>query len=296
MLNNNTINEIQTNDNPGVEYEIALFYRLLQIKPDEASRVLSAIESRHDSERVMEIVSHSDPQRILQQLGTVDYTLTDVSFETQNDEVGPADLVLHVKGTDGVPKKVGLSVKYSNTCTLNVTGRRFITDAQIAELKGRLPEFTKKYISEMTGLYGDVDRWFRQRKPSKITDEYIDMIRDAVIKNWPNVENKSALLGNLFHADSPIDFWVVTYGKQGYTLKTIPETIESSRAAEVTVSKLDTSYVAFNLGEKRIGHMQVKFNNGFIERCKKSNPDIVWQGVRMAYGQPFSSWNFSTEK
>jgi len=42
--------------------------------------------------------------------------------------------------------------------------------------------------------------------------------------------------------------------------------------------------------------MQVKFNNGFIEKCKKKTPDIVYEGVKMAYGQPFSSWNFSVEE
>ena len=42
--------------------------------------------------------------------------------------------------------------------------------------------------------------------------------------------------------------------------------------------------------------MQVKFNNGFIEKCKKKTPDIVCEGLKMAYGQPFSSWNFSVEE
>lgn len=148
----------------------------------------------------------------------------------------------------------------------------------------------------MTQTYGDVDEWFRQRKKSKVTDEYIDLIRDEVIKNWPNVQNKGSLLSALFHSDSPIDFWVVTYGNKGYTLKTTPQTIDMSRANDVTVGKFQTCYVAFYLDGKMVGHMQVKFNNGFIEKCKKISPDIVYQGVRMSYGQPFTSWNFSVEK
>lgn len=42
-----------------------------------------------------------------------------------------------------------------------------------------------------------------------------------------------------------------------------------------------------------IGKMQVKFNNGFLEQCKKLYPDVVEQGVRITFGKPFGSWNFS---
>lgn len=296
MLYHNTLYEIQTNENPGVEYEIALFYKLLQIKPDEASQVLAAVKSRHDAQKVMDIISFSNPVIILHQLQLIGLRLADVSFETQNDDVGPADLVLFVRDSKGISNRIGLSVKYANTCTLNVTGRNFITETQISELRRQLPAFTKMYIQEMTDLYGDVGNWFRQRKPSKTTDAYIDKIRDAVILNWPYVKNKNTLLSALFHSDSPIVFWVVTYNNRGYTLKTTPQTIESRRADDVTVGKMGTSYVAFYLDGRRVGHMQVKFNNGFIEKCKKAKPDVVWQGVKMAYGQPFSSWNFSTEK
>ena len=296
MLHSNTIYEVKTNENPGVEYEIALFYRLLSNHPDEAAQVKAAIDSRYDSGKIHDIIGITNPNIILRELQLRNLILVDVSFETQNDEVGPADLVMFVKDNIGTTKKIGLSVKYANTCTLNVTGRNFITDAQIAELRKQLPAYTQKYIEEMTESYGAVENWFRQRKPSRTTDAFIDKIRDAVIANWPNVKNKSALLSALFHSDSPIEFWVVTYDKKGYTLKTTPQTVEKRRASDVTVSKMETSYVAFYLDGRRVGHMQVKFNNGFIEKCKKTVPDVVCQGVKMAYGQPFSSWNFSTEK
>lgn len=296
MLHNNTIHEVKTNYNPGVEYEIALFYKLLANRPEEATKVKAAIDSRYDSGKIDDIIRMTNPSTVLQALKSKNLSLSDVSFETQNDEVGPADLVLYVKDNTGKEQKIGLSVKYANTCTLNVTGRNFITDAQIAELKRQLPDYTKRYIQEMTETYGNVNNWFRMRKPSRTTDAFIDKIRDAVISNWPNVQNKSALLSALFHSDSPIEFWVVTYDKRGYTLKTTPQTVEKRRAKDVTVSKMETSYVAFYLDGRRVGHMQVKFNNGFIEKCKKANPDVVWQGVPMAFGQPFSSWNFSTEK
>lgn len=296
MLYHNTLNEITSNINTGVEYEIALFYKLLENKPAEQKQVMSAIQSRYDAAKVKSIITYTDTNIILSSLNKRGLEYVDAAFETQNDEVGPADIVLITKDNSSKQVKIGLSVKYANTCTLNVTGRNFITDSQISELRAKLPNYTQDYINEMTATYGDVSKWFRMRKPSRVTDAYIDLIRDAVISNWKNVHNKTSLLSALFHSDSPIEFWVVTYTNTGYTLKTKPQTIDMRRAGDVTVGKYQTSYVAFYLDGVMVGHMQVKFNNGFVEKCKKINPDIVCQGVKMAYGQPYSSWNFSVEK
>ncbi len=296
MLYHNTLNEITSNINTGVEYEIALFYKLLENKPAEQKQVMSAIQSRYDAAKVKSIITYTDTNIILSSLNKRGLEYVYAAFETQNDEVGPADIVLITKDNSSKQVKIGLSVKYANTCTLNVTGRNFITDSQISELRAKLPNYTQDYINEMTATYGDVSKWFRMRKPSRVTDAYIDLIRDAVISNWKNVQNKTSLLSALFHSDSPIEFWVVTYTNTGYTLKTKPQTIDMRRAGDVTVGKYQTSYVAFYLDGVMVGHMQVKFNNGFVEKCKKINPDVVCQGVKMAYGQPFSSWNFSVEK
>ena len=297
MLYSTTLQEISYNINTGVEYEIALFYKLLlSIKPDEAAIVMNVVNTRYDADKVNAIISMTDIAPISFELSAMSLELYDVSFETQNDNVGPSDVVMNVIDENGVTSKIGLSIKYSNTCTLNVTGRKFITDTQITQLKGLLPQYTRDYIYEMCQTYGAVGNWFHKRKPSRTTDEYIDLIRDAVIANWPNVANKTNLLSVMFHSDSPIPFWVVTYEKNGYSLKTIPETIDMSRADDVIVCKYDTSFVAFYLDGRKIGQMQVKFNNGFVEKCKKINPDVTCQGVNMAYGQPFSSWNFSVEK
>lgn len=296
MLYNSTLSEITNNINTGVEYEIALFYKLLKNNVEEQSQVENAFLRRHDSSKIQSIISQTDIsiiERVLKRKGLI---LCDASFETQDDSVGPSDIIMIVKNENGITEKIGLSVKYSNTCTLNVTGRNFITDEQISKLKAELPYYSKLYIEEMNSSYGDVDNWFRKRKPSKTTDAYIDLIRDAVIENWPHINNKVALLSECFHSDSPITFWVVTYQKKGFDLQTTPQTIEVRRANDVIVKKYQTSYVAFYLDGRMIAHMQVKFNNGFIEKCKKKKADIIEQGVRMSYGQPFSSWNFSVEK
>lgn len=295
MLYSSTLSEISNNINTGVEYEIALFYKLLSGNSSEQTKVMDAINTRYDVSKIKGIISQTDMASIENALKMRGLILDDVTFETQNDEVGPADIVLLVHN-GSTKSKIGLSVKYANTCTLNVTGRNFITDSQINQLKKQLPAYTQKYIQEMTRKYGDVGNWFRMRKPSDTTDEYIDLIRDAVIENWKNVRNKTSLLSALFHSDSPIEFWVVTYNSGGYTLKTKPQTIDMSRANDVTVGKYQTSFVSFYLDGTMVGHMQVKFNNGFVEKCKKKTPDVICQGVEMAYGQPFSSWNFSVEK
>lgn len=296
MLYLTTLNEIATNINTGVEYEIALFAKLIEKNNTAFSKVINTINKRHDSSKVLQIMRMTNIQIILDELAKREMKLKDAAFETQNDEVGPADIVMIVEDSNKNESKIGLSVKYANTCTLNVTGKNFITESQIRDLRSQLPSYTQQYIQEMTDLYGDVDNWFRMRKPSKTTDAYIDLIRDAVIENWGNVRNKTTLLSALFHSDSPIEFWVVTYGNSGYSLKTKPQTIDMSRADDVTIGKYQTSYVAFYLDNKMVGHMQVKFNNGFIEKCKKIKPDVIYQGIRMSYGQPFSSWNFSVEK
>ncbi len=296
MLYQNTLREIRENINTGVEYEIAMFYALLTIKPDEQALVMNAIHNRWDTEKVKKIISYTDTQKVVSALKQRGLSLVDVSFETQNDEVGPADVLMFVKEQNNIIGKIGLSIKYANTCTLNVTGRNFITDDQILQLRKLLPKYTSLYIQEMTKLYGDVNNWFRKRKPSKVTDAFIDLIRGEVIKNWKKVPNKTTLLSALFHSDTPIEFFVVAYTSKGYFLKTKPQTIDMRRADDVTVGKYQTSYVAFYLDGEMVGHMQVKFNNGFVEKCKKLKPDITHQGVNMSFGQPFSSWNFSVEE
>lgn len=296
MLYRNTISEIVNNINTGVEYEIALFYCLLENQPAEQSLVKSALNTRFDRTKVKSIIEYTDISSIKKSLKDRGLTLVDASFETQNDDVGPADIVMIAADARGSRKKIGLSVKYANTCTLNVTGRNFITADQIEGLRNLLPLYTQKYIWEMNEIYGNAENWFRKRRPSSVTDEYIDLIRDAVIENWNNVNNKTSLLSALFHSNSPIEFWVVTYKKNGFELKTEPPTIDMKRAKDVTVCKYKTSYVAFYLDGKKVGHMQVKFNNGFVEKSKKKVPDVVCQGIEMAFGQPFTSWNFSVEK
>ena len=269
MLYHNTLNEIEKNTNPGVEYEIALFARLIESKEEEYKKVLCSIDKRSDKLKVLEIQKNTNIHLIVNELRKRGYSLLDASFETQNDEVGPSDIVMIVEDNNQSKQKIGISVKYANTCTLNVTGKSFISDTQIFELKEKLPQYTRMFIEEMSNRYGSVSNWFRVRKcskTSKTTETYIDLIRDAVIVNWPNVQNKEELLSSLFHSDSPIEYWVFTYTPRKYKLNTNPPQIDLCRAKDIIVMKYKTSYVAFYLDGIKVGHMQVKFNNSnFME-------------------------------
>lgn len=295
MLYHYTLNEIRTNVNPGVEYEIALFY-VLCTDTQERNQIMSAIKQRGDMNKVLSIINRTSSQEINSFLANRGLSLVDCSFETQNDDVGPADIVMHVEDNAGKQSKIGLSIKYANTCTLNVTGRRFITDAQISNLRQRQVQYTDQYVKEMTATYGSVENWFRKRKPSESTNQFIDLVRDAVIENWPYLTDKEALLEDLYQSSSPIEYWVFKYTNRSYEINNKPFHVSSQLANRIEVRKMDTSYVAFYLDDTRIGHMQVKFNNGFVEKCKKQKADLVVEGVRMSYGQPFSSWNFSIEQ
>lgn len=295
MLYPNTISEIITNKNTGVEYEIAMFYQLLGTD-SERQQVLSAMQTRSDYEKIVGIIDNTDITLILHSLEERNLELVDVSFETQEDRIGPSDIVMNVKDVYGCTQKIGLSVKYANSCSLNITGRKFITDDQISELKSLLPQYTQRFLIDMNQRFGSVSNWLHTRKQSHITDEYVDLLRDAVIHNWRNVENKAQLLSSMFHQNSPIEFWLVTYNKRGYKVNTQPPSVDERCANEVFVRKYESSYIDFCYGNRVLGRMQVKFNNGFIEKCKKKKADIIWDGERISYGHPFSSWNFSTLK
>lgn len=299
MLHNHTIQEIKNNTNPGVEYEIALFYKLLPNGSDEANRVMSAINARQDARIIKDIIATTDKGIVLQELCNKGLSLNDVSFETQDDAVGPADIVLYVSDKTGKSYKLGLSVKYANRNTLNPTAKKFITEQQIKVLQEQFDQvYIPAFLKEMKKKYGHVSNW--KRKRSDTADKFYDLMRDAVIDNWPNVPDKISLLAAMFHSDSPIPFWVINYNNNGYNIETEPDTIDEKRVNDIVVEKYKDAFVAFKLDGKIFGKVQVKCNNGFIEdqfnhagKAKKKNPDFTIDGQPRIKGKPFGSWDFT---
>lgn len=302
MLYPNTLNEIEKNTNPGVEYEIALFARLIESKAEEYRKVLCSIDKRSDKLKVLEIQKNTSIQLIVNELKKRGYSLIDASFETQNDNVGPSDIVLEVKDSSDKISKLGLSVKYKNKNSLNPTARKYITDDQIKKLKCLYDnEYIPKYIEEMKKTYGNISNWNRKR--SKVADAFYDLIRDAVIENWPNVSNKTTLLAQMFHANSPIPFWVINYSDRGYSIETDLKTVDEGKVNDIVVEKYCDAFVAFKLDGRIIGKIQVKCNNGFIEdqfnhagKAKKKKPDFIIDGAPRIKGKPFGSWDFTLGK
>lgn len=296
MSSQSIIHDLSHNYNTGVEYEIALFYTLLYQWPDLQQKYWPYIEARSDFEKIKTIIQYSNPAPIVQELSKRELNLTGVSLETQNDNVGPADIVLSVTDKNGKNSLIGLSIKFSNTCRCNISGRKFLSPDKISHLKFLLPSYIDMYVDEMTNAHGEVTKWFRKRLQNSTTDNFIDLIREAVIEDWDNVPDKIQLMNECFQLTSPIEFWVITYSKRGYKLNTHPLVLTPDEISNLTLEKFKTSYIGFRLNGKMIAKMQVKFNNGILEKSKKSKPDITVQGIEMAYGKPFSSWNFSLIK
>ena len=295
MVTDHNIQEIINNNNPGFEYEIALFYCLLP-SAEEKETVANAFAKRTDNEKIQKIIERTNTAEILNELNHRGLAFADCTLETQNDQIGPADIVMSVYDRPGNNLKIGLSVKYANFCNINISGNNFLLPEQVSQLKLKLIDYTKRYIDEMKNKYGDINNWFRKRKPSLTTDLYIDLIRDAVIKNWPNIKDKRALINRLYQTDSPIEFWIAKYTDHDFKLICHPFHADDVDIDTITVAKDQTSYIAFYHNGHKIGHMQVKFNNGFIERCKKRKADMIIDDVKISFGKPFTSWNFSIEK
>ena len=291
-----TLDSIRTNKNTGVEYEIALFYRLLNTDQDMAD-VKGAISQRGDAKKIFSIAQKTDVGVIMRELVKRGLFLQNVVFATQDDTVGPSDIIMHLRDTRGDATQVGISVKYNNTCTLNVTGSKFLTDAQKAKLENKLHDTVVLFVDEKKHLYGNAQNWFRDRSRSRsgITDDFIDQIRNEVIVAWgdKSKDERREIIRLLYQAKSPIDYWVYEYTAKGCNLDIAPVKLTDDEACAVTLGKHQTSYISFILRSKVVGLMQVKFNNGILEKCKKRIPDIVVDGIRMSYGRPFSSWNFS---
>ena len=101
MSSQSIIHDLTNNYNTGVEYEIALFYALLYKWPEQQQLYWSYIKARTDFDKIKSILLHSDATPIEKELSRRGLVLTGVSFETQNDDVGPADILLSVADING---------------------------------------------------------------------------------------------------------------------------------------------------------------------------------------------------
>ncbi len=291
-ISQNEINYLRKNNNTGIEFEYALFY-LLNLEQYQTFFIKEVVNYHQFKDRILFIISSTDIKELIDNLKTISWTSFKVMLATQVDDIGPADIILQ----DSKFQHLGLSVKYQNNCTLNVSSKYFLTEESIIELKNDLHNSCMKYISEMISNYGDTNNWFRKRKTSTETDKYIDKIRERVLSDWDKktIDERKELLSKLVHAGSPISFWVVKFvnTKNGYYLDLNTNPIKHLDPNSVKLTKEGTSFIGFKLNEKLFAKMQVKFNNGILEKSKGIKFDFSLDGISMKIGDPFGSWNFS---
>ena len=286
------IEYLRKNKNTGIEFEYALFYLLNSDKGK--SIFLKEVIAFHDfKDRILKIISGTDISTLNSNLKALSWMTFEVKLATQVDDIGPADIILQ----DPKFQNLGLSVKYQNNCTINVSSKYFLSTDTADKLKTELHNTCEKYIDEMKGRFGSVKNWFRKRKTSKETNKYIDKIRDGVISDWnkKTVNERKDILSKLIHTDSPINFWVVKFGKtkNGYKLEINTAPIKRLNPSAVFLTKEATSYIGFQSNDIVFAKMQVKFNNGILENVKGDNNDFNVDGVLMKIGDPFGSWNFN---
>jgi len=286
------IQYLKNNNNTGIEFEYALFYLLNSEKKRNA--FMNDIIIYHEfRDRILKIISETDISLLNQSLNFHSWLNFDPLLATQVDNIGPADIVLRKENS----QDLGLSIKYQNNCTLNVSSKYFLSIDSVIKLKNELHSACENYINEMNSTFGSVNNWFRQRKNSIETEKYIDRIRDFVINDWNNktTKEKKELLSKLVHADSPINFWVVKFvnTKNGFNLEIKTNPVKTILPESVTLTKEATSFIGFKSNNIMFAKMQVKFNNGIIEKQKGNKYDFVNEGIGMKKGDPFGSWNFS---
>jgi len=324
MLHENTLSEIRESQLKCVEYEIGMFLSLLT-DPDEIKDVIDAISSRNDYKKILGIANNINKESILNILSYAGMSFNDVSFESQNDEVGPADIVIYASNRHDEKKKIGVSIKYDNNVIYNYTGSEILTEIQMTSLKERLPEFANRYLQEMITHFGSFQEWHRvrfdtnQKIFSVVTNEYIDLVRDAVIERWEVMsdEEKEAFLYKVYRTDSLLDYWIYNFQKKGkFILCTNPPYLRKSAYSKVSMEKIANQYIGFKLDDQLIGKTQVKFNNGILEKYTskryrdaldagnqeladtivanyvEQGKGMVFDGVPLKFGMPFTSWNF----
>jgi hypothetical protein len=286
--NPKTIQSILNNVNTGFEYELAVFYHFLN--PLQKTFFSENVLSQHQlGHRVGNIINNLDSTS----LRDLQVGLTDVLLTTQDDTYKPSDIVLIYPN-----RRAGLSVKYNNSCNVNISGGYFLPPSIRMELSNLQRSLAKDYIDEMTSNYGQLENWFRKRKRSEVVNYFIDTLRDSVINHWSILtpQEQREVIQMLFQLNSVIPYGIMKIGspKKGqYPIDIQWNTPTEPSLIDIRLEKYETSYIKFTLKGEQLGLLQVKFNNGFFEKAKGQTYDYLFNTTRIKIGSPFSSWNFT---
>ena len=288
--------EWSNNNNVGIEYEFALYYLLLD---DQFKNIFYNITiKKHQKEDKISHIIEIQRENVYQQLSKPEYSLYKyVYLSTQDDTVGPADIVIY-ENENKSGNVLGLSVKYNNSCNVNMSSSYFLTATDKDELKIFQKDWVHNHIDCLIRKKGHANNWFRQRKGGATTYSVscIDIIRNRVLHNWNNgYINKQIIIDKLYHSDSPIDYEVWKFTKK--KLKVLEKPNFDDNTSEIIIAKYKKSYIGLYINDNLICKIQVKFNNGILERSEqKSKNTICVDDIYMKMGDAFGSWNCTPVK
>ena len=279
--------DVVENNNPGIAQELAIFF-IFSEKGDQ-NELINCIKKREDYNFILNIIEKikSNNNSIVEDFLSNNNieSIENIELTTQNDKVGPSDIVIN--------EIIGISVKYNNNCNFNPTGRLFLLNDDVSFIKEKLNSFTYNYITEMNTKYGSSENWFRNRNiKSEEVKKILNLIKDIVVSNW-NLEklDKGKIIKRIYHLDSPINYIILNISSK-YDLKYTFQLNEFDPNQVTLENDINTQYIYFKHKNEYIGKMQVKFNNGALEKSK-GKKIIKLDNYNIKIGTPISSWNFN---
>lgn len=300
MLYEHDNKKLIQNLNTGIEYEIAVAY-LLMTSNQQCMFLNEVINHHPKTMKILDVIEVIDEKilTVAKQWKKIHGYYVSL-ITTQDDTLGgPSDILLC--SNEGIHH--GISIKYNNGNTWSPSGRHFLDEVTISDLMYEYrTKYIQMYIQQMECTHGkcvyltNSHRTSWNRKRCKVTDLFIDKIRDKVIDAWSykNLDERLCILKSGYHEDVDIDCSILTLNKNGTykieEMQMIPKNISS-----IELVKSCTSQLEFVVNGVVMGKMQVKPNGGFIQRDGKRNPFVVGD-CNYGEGDLFGSWNFEVVK
>lgn len=291
----NDFDTLKLNRNTGIEYEFGVGMALM-IKSQYDDFLKYIVQDHPKKNKVIEVynITKNILSKELKYLDEKNNRY--ISFApTQNDSLGPSDILV----CNNKEILFGISIKFANSNNWNPSAKNFLDNSIIKKLKLiYVKDYLPKYKHDMRSRFGECklikgsrNTWSRKR--SSVTDDFIDLIRDEFITSWENkdLSERKLILNKGFHVNSPLIYYVIEIGSKDWKLSD-PKPI--SEIQDIYLEKYKTSYVAFKVGNKILVKLQIKFNNGFIEKTESSqNNKFKIDDIYFKNGDPFGSWNFN---
>ena len=292
----------------GIEYEIVIYYLISKYLNIHVPEITDLINQRHDSKKIWKLIQEYDISNLLKAVRSDNLIIHGLCMTSNDNDIGPSDILLYVSKGDKKIFRLGLSIKYKGgCCEFNPSPNMFLFKEQ-KELLWKLykEKYIPMFIEEMNEKYGHISNWYRpvknngetKRICSDTSPKFIDNVRNCVISNWNNnditISKKRKIIEKMYHVKPEVDFWLMKYDNNGgFIIDKNPITCYTSRVKDIVLKKWERSFIGFFLDNKMIGKLSVKFESGFFGRCKNNNPDLVIDNVGVKYGKPFCSWNYN---